>query len=350
MAEATGEPLPDRMQRLLYRTVWDAEAARDILQDFVWEQFGETDAIGVVDETGFLKWGDRSVGVKRQYTGTAGKVENCQVAVFLSLTTREAHVLLDRELYLPQDWCTDQERREKAGVPKLVGFQTKPQLGVKMLERAWGRGLALRWVVADEVYGNASYFRRAVSAHGQLYVVTVSACTRVWVDRPQVEPERRSAKGRLLRRARVVREARAAEPVSKVVAAWPADQWERLKVADGEKGPITHDWARQRVVESHESVPGETLWLLARRCVKDKDDIAYYLSNAPEDIAISRLAQVATARWTIEQCFRESKGETGLDEYEVRLWHSWYRHITLAMMAHAWLASVRSRAHEKRGT
>jgi SRSO17 transposase len=350
LAEATGEPLPDAMQRLLYRTQWDADAARDILQDFVCEQFGEPEGIAVVDETGFVKSGRRSVGVKRQYTGTAGKVENCQVAVFLSYTTSKGHALLDRRLYLPEDWCEDEPRRAKACVPEQIEFRTKPQLALEMLEHAWQRGLPLEWVVGDEVYGNASYFRQGVSAHGRRYVLTVSVSTGVWLDRPAVKPAELAASGRVRRKARVAPGAPAATTVDKVAATWPPTQWERITVADGEKGPITYDWARQQVVESHEGLPGETVWLLARRSVKDPSDLAYYLSNAPEETPLRTLAQVAAARWTIEQCFREAKGETGLDEYEVRLWHSWHRHMTLVMMAHAWLAATRRRVPEKGGT
>ena len=350
LAEATGEQLPDAMQRLLYRTRWDAEAARDILQDFVCEQFGEPGGIGVVDETGFLKAGRRSVGVKRQYTGTAGKIENCQVGVFLSYATSKGHALLDRRLYLPEDWCQDELRRAQACVPAEVEFRTKPQLALEMLQHAWQRGVPLEWVAGDEVYGDAGYFRQGVSAHGRRYVLTVSVSTLVWLDRPVVEPAQYTASGRLRRKARVAADAPAATTVAEIVAVWPSTQWERVTVTDGEKGPITYDWARQRVVESHEGLPGESIWLVARRSTKDPSDTAYYLSNAPEKTPLAALAHVATTRWTIEQCFREAKGETGLDEYEVRLWHSWYRHITLAMMAHGWLAATRRQVPEKGGT
>jgi len=350
LAEEMGEALPDAMQRLLYRTPWDAEAARDLLQDFVWEQFGDLEGIGVVDETGFVKSGRQSVGVKRQYTGTAGKVENCQVGVFLSYTSRHGHALLDRQLYLPEDWCEDASRRARAYVPQAMAFQTKPQLALAMLRHAWARGAPMRWVVGDEVYGNAAYFRQAVSDHQRQYVLTVSVDTPVWVDRPAVEPAQRRAGGRLRRKARIAAEASAATTVGEVVAGGPADGWERLTVAEGEKGPISHDWARQRVVESREGLPGQTVWLLARRSAEDPGEVAYYLSNASAETPLLTLAQVAAARWTIEQCFREAKGETGLDRYQVRTWHSWHRHITLVMMAHAWLASVRRRAGEKGGT
>jgi SRSO17 transposase len=350
LAEEMGERVPDALQRLLYRTQWDAEAARDVLQDFVAERLGEADGIGVVDETGFLKSGRRSVGVKRQYTGTAGKIENCQVGVFLSYASRQGHAFLDRRLYLPEDWCADTARRAKAYVPEATVFETKPQLALAMLQHAWRRGIPMRWVVGDEVYGNAAYFRQGVSEQGRQYVLTVSADTPVWVERPAVEPAQRTATGRWRRKARIAAEAPAAIAVGEVAARWPAEAWERLTVAEGEKGPITHDWARQRVVESREGLPAETVWLLARRSTEEPGEVAYYLSNAPTGTPLLTLAQVATARWTIEQCFREAKGETGLDQYEVRTWHSWHRHITLVMMAHAWLASVRQQVGQKGGT
>ena len=350
LAEATGEQLPDAMQRFLYRTHWDADQARDILQDFVCDKFGESAAIGIVDETGFVKSGAHSVGVKRQYTGTVGKIENCQVGVFLGYATSQGHAFLDRRLYLPEEWCEAGQRRAKAYVPSPVEFRTKPQLALEMLEHAWGRGIPLEWVVGDEVYGNAGYFRKAISAHRRLYVLTVSLSTAVWEDRPKVASEQRSASGRLLRRARVVKDAPAPTTVDKVAAAWPGTHWERLQVAAGEKGPLVYDWARQRVIETQDGLPGKTVWLLARRSLTDPTDIAYYLSNAPLKTPLLKLAQVATTRWAIEQGFREAKGQTGLDEYEVRLWHSWHRHVTLVMMAHAWLVWVRRQAQEKGGT
>jgi SRSO17 transposase len=349
MAPRVGQERPDRLQRLLYRTKWEAKKARDILQGFVIEEFGEPGGIGVVDETGFEKCGDRSVGVKRQYTGTAGKVTNCQVGVFVSYASSRGHVFLDRRLYLPEEWCEDQERRSKAYVPRDVKFQTKPQLALEMLRHAWDQGVPMKWVVGDEVYGDAGYLRKGISDGRRRYVLSVSVPTLVWLRRPKVEPEQRSESGRLRRKARLAEGAASPLTVPAVAASWPAEQWERLTVAEGEKGPIVYDWARQRVVESQQGLPGETVWLLVRRSVKDPTDLAYYLSNAPKKTPLLTLAQVAAARWTIEQCFREAKGETGLDEYEVRLWHSWYRHITLVMMAHAWLASVRWRAHEKKG-
>jgi SRSO17 transposase len=349
LAEQTGAASPDATQRILYQAQWDADAARDILQEYVCERFGDEDAIGVVDETGFVKKGSRSVGVKRQYSGTAGKLENCQIGVFLSYVAPRGHAFLDRRLYLPQDWCEDPSRREAAHVPQDVEFRTKQQLALEMLTHSWERGVPMKWVVGDEVYGNAGYFRQAVSAHRRRYVLAVSVSTPVWVGRPRMEAPRQGTGGRPRTKPRLAQSAPAATPVGELVRAWPADRWQRLQVAEGEKGPLIYDWGWQRVVESQEGLPGETVWLLARRAVADPTDIAYYLSNAPAKTPLLKLGQVASLRWSIEQCFEEAKGETGLDEYEVRCWHSWYRHVTLSIMAHAWLAAMRSQAGEKKG-
>ncbi len=332
VAEAVGDATPDRTQRLLYRARWDADAARDELQAFVIETLGHPEGIGVVDETGFLKKGTRSVGVKRQYTGTAGKVENCQVGVFLAYVAPRGQTFLDRRLYLPQEWCEDPARRRAAKVPEEVTFRTRPQLAAEMLQHAWQQGVPMRWVIGDEVYGDSSELRDLIRAQeGCDYVLAVSASTPVWTERPVA--------------------GRDASPttVAAVVASWPAERWQRLIVAEGEKGFRTCDWACSRVVESRNGQPGPDAWLLARRSVNDPTEVAYYLSSAAEDTPLFGPAQVAPSRYAVEQVIEEGKGETGLDEYEVRYWHSWYRHITLSMMAHTWLVSIRCKGAEKGG-
>jgi len=327
LAEVVGDETPDRTQRLLYQDQWDADEARDILQELVKETFGEGEGIGIVDESGFLKKGTHSVGVKRQYSGTAGKVENCQIGTFLSYATCRGHVFLDRRLYLPEEWSTDQTRRAQAKVPEDVRFQTKPEQAAEMLEHAWGQGIPMRWVVGDEVYGESVPLRDTIGPNQRLYVLAVRSDTQVWVRHaPGVTPA-----GRL-------------STVATAVARWPESQWQRLVVAEGEKGPRIYDWACQRVLESRDGYFGPPAWLLARRSVSDATEIAYYLAHASTDTPLLTLAQVASSRYTVEQCIEEAKGETGLDEYEVRYWHSWYRHITLSMMAHAWLAFVRAKS------
>jgi SRSO17 transposase len=348
MAEAVGEPIPDRMQRLLYRVPWDADAARDRLQQFVIETFGDAEGIGVVDETGFLKKGTHSVGVARQYTGTAGKRENSQVATVLSYATKDGHVFLDRELYLPQAWASDRTRRAEAHVPEEVDFATKPQQAITMLERAWQHGVPMRWVTGDEVYGDSPRLRETVQEHGRFYVLAVSANTRVWTERPEVEEPQEQTRGRPRLSARVVKGAPKAQMVSEVIASLPKSAWKRLAVVEGEKGRITYHWARVRVVESRDQLPGPDVWLLARRSPSTPDKLAYYLAYAPPRTSLETLVRVASTRYTVEQCIEEAKGEAGLDEYEVRFWHSWYRHITLSMMAHAWLASIKLREQGKK--
>ncbi len=351
LAEAVGDATPDRTQRLLYQAKWDAEAARDLLQTFVVETLGHPEAIGVVDETGFLKKGSKSVGVKRQYTGTAGKVENCQVGVFLAYATPKGQTFLDRRLYLPREWCADRARCREARVPPEVVFRTKPELAIEMLKHAWAQGVPMRWVTGDEVYGDSSQLRDAIKAEeGHYYVLAVSSNTSVWTERPAVEPPTQKTGGRPRAKARLVAGASPPTTVTAVVAAWPEERWQRLTVAEGEKGPRTYDWACGRVVESRDRLPGPDAWLLARRSLSDPTDIAYYLSNAPLDTPLLTLAQVASSRHAVEQVIEEGKGETGLDEYEVRYWHSWYRHITLSMLAHAWLVSIRCLAAEKGGS
>lgn len=347
LAETMGDARPDRMQRLLYSAEWDADAARDELQRFVMEVFGDEDGIGVVDETGFLKKGTKSVGVKRQYSGTAGKVDNCQIGTFLAYVSSRGFTFLDRRLYLPAEWCWDIERRREAKVPEEVEFRTKPQQGVEMLKHAWALGVPMRWVTGDEVYGDAPALRDLVSETRRWYVLAVSSHTPVWAERPQVEDPIPGPRGRPRTKPRLIEGAETASTVAAVVARWPASQWHTLTVAQGEKGPITYDWGMARVVESREGLPGPDAWLLARRSQTDPTEIAFYLSNAPEETPLLKLAQVASTRCRVEQGIEEAKGQTGLDEYEVRHWHSWHRHVTLSMMAHAWLASIRCKSREK---
>jgi SRSO17 transposase len=349
VAEAVGDRIPDATQRLLYQAAWRADTARDDLLQYAIEVFGDADGIGVVDETGFLKKGSHSVGVKRQYSGTAGKIENCQIGTFLSYATLKGHVFLDRRLYLPEEWCNDPERRAQAKVPADVIFQTKPAQALAMLHHAWEVGVPMRWVTGDEIYGEATELRDEIAASGRWYVLGVRTVMPIWTEHPPVVEPALQERGRPRTRARLAEGAPWAMTVKEVVARWPESRWQSLTVAEGEKGLITYDWACQRVVESRDKLPGPAAWLIARRSLSDPTDIAYYLSNAPADTPLLKLAQVASTRYTVEQCIEEAKSETGLDEYEVRYWHSWHRHITLSMMAHAWLAAVRYQATAKKG-
>ncbi len=348
VAEAVGDRIPDRMQRLLYRVPWDADAARDRLQQFVSEIFGDEEGIGVVDETSFPKKGTHSVGVARQYLGAAGKLENGQVATVLSYTAKGGHVFLDRRLYLPEEWIWNRPRCAQARVPEEVRFETKPEQAISMLKHAWEQGVPMRWVTGDEVYGDSPRLRETIQEHGRFYVLAVSSNTRVWVERPQVMEPQEQTGGRPRRALRVVPGGPKAQLVSQVIDRLPPRNWQRLAVKEGEKGPITYHWTRTRVVESRDRLPGPDIWLLARRSLSDPKQIAYYLAYAPTRTTLETLIRIASSRYTVEQCIEEAKGETGLDEYEVRFWHSWYRHITLSMMAHAWLANIRQKEAEKK--
>jgi SRSO17 transposase len=349
VAEVIGDRIPDATQRLLYQAQWSADVAQDRLLTYTVEVFGDDDGIGVVDETGFIKQGQRSVGVKRQYSGTAGKIENCQVGTLLSYVTAKGHVFLDRRLYLPEEWCHDAERRAQAKVPTDVVFQTKPEQAMAMLAQAWQAGVPMRWVVGDEIYGDATELRDLIARHERWYVLAVRTPTRIWTACPQVVEPDPQARGRPRTKVRLADGTAPAMTVKEVVASWSESRWQSLPVAEGEKGLLTYDWAGQRVVESRDGLPGPDAWLIARRSLSDPTDIAYYLSNASLDTPLLKLAQVASLRYTVEQCIAEAKSETGLDEYEVRYWHSWHRHITLSMMAHAWLAAIRCKATEKKG-
>ena len=236
---------------------------------------------------------------------------------------------MDRRLYLPEEWCADQERRERAKIPDTVQFQTKPELALNMLMHAWEQGMPMQWVTGDELYGDSTAFRETVAANGRWYVVAVRSNMAVWVTRPAVVLPGYAGQGRPSTRLQLAPDAPRATIVNAVVAAWPESRWQRLTVHEGTKGPVAYDWACQRIVESCEQLPGRDAWLVARRSVSNPNEIAYYLSNAPADIPLATLARVASTRYTVEQCFEEAKGDTGLDHYEVRHWHSWHRHITL---------------------
>jgi SRSO17 transposase len=316
LAEEAGDETPYATQHLLGRAVWSADEVRDDLRDYVAKYLGDEDGVVVIDETGFLKKGDKSAGVQRQYSGTAGRVENCQIGVFLAYATKEGRTFLDRELYLPQAWAEDQERRAEAGIPPEVKFATKPALGRRMIERAEQGGVPFRWVTGDEVYGNDGKMRRWLEGRNIFYVLAVSSQYRVFY-----EGERRWA--------------------AEIAGLLPQKVWKRLSAGAGAKGERLYDWALLPLGEVDEE---RQRWLLFRRSISDEKDLAYYVVSAPKKTRVEGMIKVAGTRWAIEESFESAKGEVGLDHYEVRSWDGWYRHITLAMFAHAYLTVVRARA------
>jgi SRSO17 transposase len=316
LAEHLGDPTPDGVQHLLARADWDADAVRDDLRAYVAEHLGHPGGVLIVDESGFLKKGAKSAGVQRQYSGAAGRIENCQVGVFLGYVSPRGRALLDRELYLPKEWADDAARREGARVPPAVRFATKLVLARRMVERAVGAGVPATWVTADAVYGSDHGFRSALEGLGLGYVVGVRTDYAVWAGFRQVR-------------------------VKALLAEVPAGAWRRLSCGDGAKGPRLYDWAVTRT----NSPDPETYarWLLIRRSVSDPAEVAYFACGGPPGTTLNDLVRVAGARWAVEECFELAKGDCGLDEYEVRSWVGWYRHVTLSLFALAVVAVIRSR-------
>jgi SRSO17 transposase len=316
LAEYLGDPTPDGVQHLLARADWDADGVRDDLTHYVAEHLGAADGVLVVDETGFLKKGDKSAGVARQYSGTAGRIENCQIGVFLGYVTAQGRALLDRALYLPKEWATDAARRKRVGIPADLAFATKLVLARQMIERAVAAGVPAQWVTADAVYGSDYHFRSALEKLGLGYVLGVRTDHAVWVGVRQVR-------------------------VKALVAEVPADTWQRQSCGAGAKGPRLYDWA-WRPINAPE--PKQyARWLLVRRSVSDPTEVAYFVCGGPPGTTLAELVRIAGSRWAIEECFELAKGDCGLADYEVRSWRGWHRHVTLALLALAVVAVVRSR-------
>jgi SRSO17 transposase len=321
LAEVAGNSTPYGIQHLLGRANWDADAVRDELRDYVVEHLADDESCLVVDETGFIKKGEGSVGVKRQYTGTVGKRENCQVGVFLAYASCRGQAFIDRELYLPEEWADDRERREQAGVPEEVGMRTKPELAKEMLRRALDAGVQAGWVLADSVYGDSRRLGMFLEEREQPYVLALSGKAHVWSGFYQ---HRVSGVLEALRQGELAAE----------------ESWERLSSGDGSKGLRLYDWLRLPLNPPIQE--GFERWLLVRRSIEDPEELSAYTVFAPENTTLQKLAKVAGSRWRVEIGFEEAKGEVGLSHYEVRSWVGWYRHITLSLFAHAFLAAVRS--------
>lgn len=308
LSEAAGLSAPYRIQYLLGRAHWDADAVRDMGMEEVQRILGCKRGTLIVDETGFLKKGKESAGVSRQYSGTAGRIENCQIGVFLSWATSEGAALIDRELYIPQEWHQNPERCGKAHIPKERTFCTKLQLAQQMIERALKAGFLPAWVVADEVYGHSSDFRHFLEEHHLSYVLNTQSNQMIYY-----EGKRR--------------------PAANIHSFLQDDAWVTLSCGAGSKGPRDYQWA---------TVPLTTdasckRWLLFRRHPIRHQEVAYYLAFTSTDTPLHDIVQAVGQRWHIEECFQSAKGEVGLDQYEVRNYTGWYRHITLSMLAHTFL-------------
>ena len=326
LAGRAGEAGPDGMRRLLMSADWDADLVRGDLRDYVVEHLGHPEGVLVADETGFLKKGTKSAGVARQYSGAAGRIENAQVGVFLVYATAFGRTFLDRELYLPKAWAEDRERCAQAGIGDQVRFAAKPGLAMAVLARAMGAGVPARWVAGGEVYGQQSTLRTMLAERGMPYVLAVPVDQRVFPVAGGVSAELRA---------------------DALAATLPARAWKRLSAGPGAKGPRIYHWAR--VLIRPVDGAGKRHCLLVRRNLSDPSGLAYYLCSGRPNTPPRGLARVAGARRAIEESFQSAKGEVGLDRYQVRRYDSWYRHITLAILAHAFLTVTRASAGAKRG-
>jgi SRSO17 transposase len=320
LAEFAGDDGPDGMQRLLNFYPWDAEAARDAVRRYVVRELGDPAAVLVPDETGFVKKGRASVGVQRQYSGTAGRVENCQLGVFLAYATPDGQrALIDRALYLPESWTADRDRCDHAGVPQGVGFATKPELARRMIERALAAGVPFGWVSADEAYGQNPPLRSWLEDHHIGYVMAVPRSFEVT-----------TGAGR--------------DRADTLAALVPAHAWQTLSCGDGAKAPRRYDWALV-------ATTGPAHHLLVRRALTPNDkgehELAFFSCHTPEGASLAQLVAVAGSRWAVEECFQAAKNEVGLDHYQVRRWDPWHRHVTLAMLAHAFLAVTAARERRR---
>jgi len=318
LAEAAGEQTPDGMQRLLNTAHWDADQVRDDLRTYILTHLADPQAVLVVDETGFLKKGGKSAGVAPQYSGTVGKIANCQVGVFLAYATAAGPVLLDRELYLPAEWANDPERCQEAEIPEGVTSIPKPTLAKRLLERAFATGVPAGWVTADSVYGGDYKLRSWLEERQQPYVLAIP------------------------KNQRIVLTTRADAAVARGVP----ESWQRLSAGEGSQGPRWYDWAWKPL--TFRLLPdGWQQSLLARRSLSDPTEIAYYFVFAPTTVTLAQVVQVAGTRWQVEEGFELAKQQVGLDEYEVRHWQGWYRHITLSMFALAFLTVIKVEARKK---
>jgi SRSO17 transposase len=322
IAEHAGDGTPDGMQHLLSRAVWDTDGVAEDLRDYVIEHLGDSGAVLVIDETGDLKKGSRTVGVQRQYTGTAGRVENSQVAVYLTYATAHGHALIDRELYLPRSWTDDPARCAAAGVPAEVSFATKPALATVMLARALAAGVPAGWVAGDEVYGADPDLRAALETRRIGYVLAIAGNRRLPT---------------------------AAGPVraDALAAALPRRAWQRLSAGPGAKGQRFYDWAWLELPAP--ARPGAAVgpgywWLLIRRS-RRTGELAFYRCYHPTPVRLAQLVTVAGRRWTVEESFQGGKGLAGLDEHQVRRWLPWRRWTLLAMLAHALLTVLAAGEH-----
>ncbi|WP_079408525.1 IS701 family transposase [Streptomyces sp. 3211] len=317
LAEEAGHGGPDRIHRLLNRIDWNADEVLDDVRDYVVEHLGDPEAVLIVDDTGFLKKGVRSAGVQCQYSGTAGRTENCQIGVFLAYASSHGRTLIDRRLYLPTSWTDDRERCRAAGIDDTVAFETKVVTARAMVRRAFADRVPFRWVTADAAYGFSKGWRTELERADVFHVMATmrhdTVVTRWAMDRP----------------------------VHDLFPGLARQKWKRRSCGDGAHGPRVYDWARVEVKPWHRE--DRRHWVIARRSIRRPEEISYYIAYCPAETTLDELISVAGSRWAVEECFQTAKQECGLDDYQVRRYDGWHRHMTLAMAAHACLTVLRAR-------
>ncbi|MDR1689146.1 MAG: IS701 family transposase [Clostridiales bacterium] len=320
LSEALGKETPYALQQFLYRGKFSADGLRDELRSYIDEKLGDDEGILVADETGFLKQGKMSCGVKRQYSGTAGRIENCQIGVFLTYASEKGHAPLDRRLYIPENWFEEPERCRKAGIPETAEFQTKPAMALEMIRQATDAGVRYKWVTGDCVYGDYRNIRLWLEEQRKCYVLCVSGKEYFWQGFKQIR-------------------------ISNILKNLPEDAWFEASCGDGSKGSRIYDW--QSVGFNSPQIDGFKHCLLIRRSKTDPEDLRAYVCFSPSGTQTEKLVKIAGTRWTVERCFSESKSQVGLDQYEVRSHDGWYKHITLACLALALLTVISADSGDK---
>ena len=319
MSEKVGESTPYKLQQFLYRGSWSSDNLRDVLRDYVSVELGEEEGVLVLDETGFLKQGKKSCGAARQYSGTAGRIENCQIGVFLTYAGSQGSAILDRRLYMPDEWMKDVERCKAAGAPSELKFQTKPNMGLEMLKEAHSAEVPFKWVTGDSIYGDFRDIRFWAESVNKCYVMSVSGKEYVWLGYKQ-------------------------HKIGALLKTIPGDAWFEASCGHGSKGERLYEWHIREVNSPNGT--GCKRHLLVRRSLSDKDDMRAYVCYAPDNTETNEFIKIAGTRWTVETCFAESKDIVGLDQYEVRSYDGWYKHITLTCLAHAFLTVLKN-AHSQ---
>jgi len=343
------------LQHFVGQSPWQKEPAVIIHQGLVGDTLGEADGIMLIDESGVVKQGQESVGVAAQYCGSVGKVANCQVGVHLGYVSRKGYSLVDSQLFLPDEWFEQAhaERRKTCGVPEDLNYQTKPEIGLKLLQVAVKRNeqaqdvLPFQWVAADELYGDSPAFRDGVAALDKWYFTEIKRTTQVWLKRPEVYLPEWKGRGKHPTRLRLRNPSEKAVTVQDLVPQIPQQAWIRATLKEGSKGPIVCDFAFLRLIESRGSLPGPEVWLVIRRNLDHPEELKFYFSNAPADIPLLDLVRISGLRWPVEIIFEESKGEIGFDHYETRSWLGWHHHMLLVSLAHHFLVRLRIQFQDK---